>query len=1404
MALTPDEAKELRDILNEIEQLSIKLRRTDIDVSGFADLEKSAGLIKTTLKSLKKDWDEVTAGVGNAATAFKSIVQDITGQNVGLKESLKSYNKLSDIGTKIRGFYKDSSTLTIKDIAKIKEKVNFEKENIKNAQELLTTEKIRSENTQKSLGKELKDIDKKINGLKAAGKQTYVEDLRRRQILATLAKEETAYNKITSAISENKALLEGENTTFQDLLLNISEAGRVLNENFVADLDKRFKNIIDEVQTTDDGVKKVTKSFDTLLGVAQKVQDHQSGANKLSEKEAKSLIDKVESERKRLANNQKLLAVEQEALKVKQEENKLELTSKSNSIKDLENQAKTRSLTEGELKTLQELKQEEALLLDTQANINSELKLNEQLQKKINTVIKGQDKNYEKLKEQLKAAKKEAENMRKALGLSGAAIDGIGKAFNKLGLGGLTSIMGLDEAKEKMADVADRITDGGKKAAGLGGQFRILVAGLKEVGASILKNLTDPVVIVTGLVAGLTASIKGLISLFEESAKYTGDIAKTFGVSADEASKIGDNLRSAAGSDFFMNNEQARAAFDAMANATGVINSNFSDQKAVSAMNDMVTYAGRSVEAYGGLLRMGKLNNMEADDMEKSLRGQLTLLQKNNKLRINENQAVEMVAKASATVRMNLGANPKKLADAAFYATKLGMTLDEISSAAEQTLNFESAIQSQLEYQLLSGKEINIDAYQQAALSGDAATASKELNRLIEEQGPAIQGNVLAQESLAKTLGISREQLMKSLELQKVQKKVGGDVAEIEKAINAEMAKGLTLEEASAKVGEKSYESIVKQNKNAAVFSNTVSQIKESFMNALSGSEGFKNLFSEENVKHYVDVIQQDVIPAVVKLAQLAGKFIGFLSKKETIETLKNGFNGLVDTIKLLKEPIKFIVENLGTISKILLAIATVKVGMNIAKGIGGIFSTIKDLTSGKFGKPGSRSNPLYVSPVGGGMGGPGMDMDGPGGPGKSMSRRQRNVNRVLKGAALGLAAYTAYNALSGKGAEDFSNEEVQSYMQQTGIQDEGQAREQMASQQYQTGSKAGDLGVAGIEAASAASINTGKSVAATSPKPLAKNQKAAYQSARSQGVPAQQAMQQARNVKPEKGMFGKAFDFMSDMGSKAVNAISDATGLTKAKDWFAKNIKSSLAPLMKSAKNTLKPLLKTLPFVGPALDLMFMGMDVNSIAKQQNMASPEELYSQIGKSVIGGGAGMLGGALAAAGVSSLQAVGIPGWLLSGTAYMGGSWLGNTIGSAISDYVGGPALGKAIMDTFYEDAPKSQAQQVQDGGLNPNGGPVVSTFQKGELVPIMQGIKEDNVYMTTNKPVQQVSDGYYGKASQDNSQVIAAINKLTEAMMANSSKEIVMQMNGQTVGKVLTPIMSNPMVRQINNTSVLV
>jgi hypothetical protein len=91
--------------------------------------------------------------------------------------------------------------------------------------------------------------------------------------------------------------------------------------------------------------------------------------------------------------------------------------------------------------------------------------------------------------------------------------------------------------------------------------------------------------------------------------------------------------------------------------------------------------------------------------------------------------------------------------------------------------------------------------------------------------------------------------------------------------------------------------------------------------------------------------------------------------------------------------------------------------------------------------------------------------------------------------------------------------------------------------------------------------------------------------------------------------------------------------------------------------------------------------------------------------------------------------------------------------------------------------------KVKDGSLDPNGGPVVSTFQKGQLTPLLQGIKEDNVYLTTNKPASSPQNNMV----VDNSAVIEDINKLTEIMASNSGKEIVLQVGKDELARVSTP-----------------
>ena len=152
---------------------------------------------------------------------------------------------------------------------------------------------------------------------------------------------------------------------------------------------------------------------------------------------------------------------------------------------------------------------------------------------------------------------------------------------------------------------------------------------------------------------------------------------------------------------------------------------------------------------------------------------------------------------------------------------------------------------------------------------------------------------------------------------------------------------------------------------------------------------------------------------------------------------------------------------------------------------------------------------------------------------------------------------------------------------------------------------------------------------------------------------------------------------------SKAAGWVGSALDLgKKAKNYLTKKTASLFPKMIRGVKGPLRGVLTKIPVVGSIIEAIFTGMDVNSIAKNQDMTK-QEMYSGMGKSVISGGLGLTIGSLAAGAVSSLQAIGIPGWLLAGAAYMGGDWLGRTLGGAISDHVGGPAIGKGIFDLFY-------------------------------------------------------------------------------------------------------------------------
>ncbi len=192
------------------------------------------------------------------------------------------------------------------------------------------------------------------------------------------------------------------------------------------------------------------------------------------------------------------------------------------------------------------------------------------------------------------------------------------------------------------------------------------------------------------------------------------------------------------------------------------------------------------------------------------------------------------------------------------------------------------------------------------------------------------------------------------------------------------------------------------------------------------------------------------------------------------------------------------------------------------------------------------------------------------------------------------------------------------------------------------------------------------------------------------------------------KNLAGKAWGGIKSGASAVGGAVKGAGNFVLEKSggkaligWIGKNI-GKLVP--KFLKGTGGSLLKKIPYVGALIEALSAGMSISDLAAQKDLTK-DQLYSETGKTLIGSGMGILGGSLAATLISAPAALGIPSWLMAPLAYTGGDMLGRWVGGAISDYIGGPSLGKLVIDTFAGGgkAPKATApageRKMATGGI---------------------------------------------------------------------------------------------------------
>ena len=349
--------------------------------------------------------------------------------------------------------------------------------------------------------------------------------------------------------------------------------------------------------------------------------------------------------------------------------------------------------------------------------------------------------------------KKEIEANVKKLGAFGGILKGISK---------IPLIGDLVDTEKIMGAAMDKVKETGSGVAGLG-------AGLKEAGKQVMAGLTNPANLAlaafTAIFAALLANNKK-ITEFERSMVMSSSEAKALAGDFAEVAITSDDINTTSAN--------LVHTFTSLSEQFGFI-AQFSMETLATATKLEKT-VGVSAEAAGSLAAASELTGGSFDEQYKNALATSYELQRQTGVQFNLKGILEETSKVTGTVRANLGGNIEEIAKAVTQAKLFGASLEDVASAGNALLDFESSITKELEAELLIGRDINLEKARAAALAGDQVTLAQELQKEAGTLAEFQNMNVIQQQALAEAMGMTSDQMADILFQQEIQGKTAKEL----------------------------------------------------------------------------------------------------------------------------------------------------------------------------------------------------------------------------------------------------------------------------------------------------------------------------------------------------------------------------------------------------------------------------------------------------------------------------------------------------------------------------------------------------------------------------------------------------------------------------------------------------
>ena len=326
------------------------------------------------------------------------------------------------------------------------------------------------------------------------------------------------------------------------------------------------------------------------------------------------------------------------------------------------------------------------------------------------------------------------------------------------------------------------------KLAGTAGKAKLKALGIsqKMIGAQIAFNkLQGP----------MNAAVDVFVTQLFNAEKEITQIAKGLNMTKNEAVAVKQNFEVIARDtgDIRVNSVKlgkANAALNQQL-GTGVM---FSGNM-LTTFSKLTEIVGISAESAGNLAFQAQNSGKNFREVEESVLGASYEMQRGVGIQLDMKGVLEATGKVTGQVRANLGSTPELIAKAVTAAKLLGAELEDIVNAGKAQLNFEQSIEAELEAELLTGKQLNLERMRAAALAGDQVTVAEELAKNVGTHAEFSKMNVLQQDALAKSMGMSTDAMADMLFKQETQGKNAKELRAMGKEELADKLEQLDAEE---------------------------------------------------------------------------------------------------------------------------------------------------------------------------------------------------------------------------------------------------------------------------------------------------------------------------------------------------------------------------------------------------------------------------------------------------------------------------------------------------------------------------------------------------------------------------------------------------------------------------------